>query len=122
MATPLETFEAYIVAWNTPDDSARQFLLEKCWAEDGIYCDPTAFVKGRQALKEHIGGFQNSFAGSRIELRSGLDIHHNKLRFAWTLINREGKTLTEGLDFGELDQDNRLKSITGFFGPLPALV
>lgn len=121
MATPQETFEAYIAAWNTADPAECQQLLEQCWAEDGVYCDPQTLAQGRPALQDVIAGFQSNFAGSRIEPRSGLDIHHNRLRFAWVMVSRGGKTLTEGIDFGELDQDNRLKSITGFFGPLPSL-
>jgi hypothetical protein len=39
------------------------------WADDGVYCDPTALV--------------------------------------------------EGMDFGELGDDGRLKRIVGFFGPFP---
>ena len=31
----------------------------------------------------------------------------------------DGNVVTDGMDFGEVAPDGRLKSITGFFGPFP---
>jgi hypothetical protein len=71
----------YTGAWAEPDRERRQQLLERVWAEDGTYTDPTAHVAGRKALVDHIGGFFEQFVGARIELTSGIDAHHEKLRF-----------------------------------------
>src|SRR4051812_43260651 len=45
-----DVVDAYGAAWNEPDETARRKLLEHGWAGDGIYCDPTATVTGRDAL------------------------------------------------------------------------
>ena len=34
-------------AWAEPDRALRQQLLERVWAEDGTYTDPTAHIVGR---------------------------------------------------------------------------
>jgi hypothetical protein len=41
-------------------------------------------------------------------------------RFAWVMRNGDDVAL-EGIDFGELDPDGRIKRIVGFFGPFPPL-
>jgi len=115
--------DAYTAAWNEPNADARRALLEKAWADDGRYCDPTADVTGRDALVEHISGFQSnpSMKGFSIVVTSGIDAHHNGLRFTWAMNDASGKAVMEGIDFGVLADDGRLQSITGFFGPFPEL-
>jgi hypothetical protein len=115
--------DAYTSAWNEPDVDARRALLEKGWADDGRYSDPSADVTGRDALIEHISGFLSnpSMKGFSLSRTSAVDSHHHVLRFGWVLKNAEGAVVMEGIDFGVLDDDGRLQSITGFFGPMPEL-
>lgn len=119
MSSPQGPVAAYIDAWNTPDDARRRALLERAWADDGTYTDPTARVAGRAALHAHIGGFAHRFPSARFLLTSAVDTHHDLLRFGWRLIGQDGATLLDGVDFGELASDGRLRRIVGFFGPLP---
>jgi hypothetical protein len=116
-----ETVAAYAAAWNEPDEKARRVLLERSWTDDGVYCDPTARAEGRAALVGHIGGFHAQRPGHRIEMRSGVDEHDGMLRFAWRMVGPDGAVLLDGMDFGELAVDGRLKLIVGFFGPFPAV-
>jgi hypothetical protein len=95
--------------------------LPQAWADDGVYCDPTATVDGRDALVAHIGGFQAQLPGARIETSSGVDEHDGWLRFAWTMIGADGTPAMEGFDVGELGPDGRLRRIVGFFGPFPPI-
>ena len=119
-----EAVDLYGSAWAEPDEAKRREILEKAWAEDGVYTDPTAYVDGREALVQHIGGFltgQSAGDGPSIEIDSSVDVHHVKfLRFSWKMVAPDGKTvLSPGMDYGELDEDGRLKLIVGFFGPFP---
>ena len=114
-----EIVDAYGASWNEPDEGKRRALLEKSWADDAIYQDPTGRAEGRDALVAHIGGFHQMFAGSTIENTSGVDTHGSVLRFAWRMLDADGNVAIEGMDFGELAPDGRLASITGFFGPFP---
>jgi hypothetical protein len=114
-----ELITLYTRAWCEPGRALRQQLLERVWSEDGTYTDPTAHVAGRAALVDHIGGFFQQFPGARIELASGIDAHHAKVRFAWRMVLADGSVYVEGVDFAELSPDGKLHRIVGFFGPLP---
>jgi hypothetical protein len=119
MTSTEEIVLAYVAAWSETDEGKRRALLEKSWAENGTYTDPTVEVVGREALVQHIGGIHQRFAGHRILLTSGVDEHHGRLRFTWGMVSPEGSRVSEGIDFGEVDSDNRLIRITGFFGSVP---
>ncbi len=120
MASTQETVEAYGVAWNEGDEAARKRLLDKSWADGGTYTDPQSHAEGRDALSAVISGFQRQMADARIVATSGVDTHHGCLRFTWKVEGANGATLMEGIDFGELAEDGRIKRIVGFFGPPPA--
>jgi SnoaL-like domain len=115
-----EIVTTYGAAWNEPDDAKRAALLDKAWADDGIYNDPTATAFGRDALVAHIGGFHAVMPGHTIDLVSGVDAQGGFFRFAWVM--RKGDQIAlEGIDFGELAPDGRIHRIVGFFGPFPTL-
>ncbi len=123
-ANAQEAVDLYGSAWSEPDEAKRRAILEVAWAEDGVYTDPTAYVDGREALVQHIGGFltgRSAGNGPSIQIDSSVDVHHGKyLRFAWKMVGPDGKTvLSPGMDYGELDEEGRLKLIVGFFGPFP---
>ena len=115
---PSELIALYAGAWSEPDRALRHRLLERVWAEDATYTDPTAHDSGRSGLVDHIGGFFEQFPGARVELTSGIDAHHDKLRFTWRMVLGDGKVFVEGTDFGEMSPDGKLHRIVGFFGPL----
>ncbi len=119
MATTNEIVQAYMTAWNEPDETSRRQLLEKAWADDGRYTDPMSDAPGRDALVTLISQFQQQMPGASLAATSGIDEHHGRLRFGWKLTAPDGSTGMEGIDIGQLAEDGRLKSITGFFGPLP---
>jgi hypothetical protein len=114
-----EVVALYAAAWDEHDEAARRELLERSWADAGVYCDPTAVVEGREALVAHLGAFLASGAGARVVVTSGVDEHDGFLRFAWQVVGADGSLQFEGMDFGELDEDGRLRRIVGFFGPFP---
>lgn len=114
-----ETVAKYGAAWSEPDEAGRRRLLEEAWADGGVYRDPSAVAEGREALIAHIGNFRQAMAGHEIVLTSGVDVHGRHLRFAWKMRGPDGADAMEGVDFGELDDDGRLRSIVGFFGPWP---
>jgi len=111
--------ERYAAAWRETDAAARRTLLDTCWAEDGVYCDPLNPVEGRDGLSSLIGSFQEENPGARIDVVSGVDEHDGYLRFAWRMLAADGSIAVEGTDFGEVDGEGTLRRIVGFFGPLP---
>lgn len=118
---PDQTVLDYVRAWSTSDETERRALLQRAWTDGGVYCDPRSRVEGRAALNEHIAAFQRQRPGSRIPLASGVDAHHDVVRFRWVLLDESGQVALEGFDVGELDLDGRLKRINGFFGPFPPI-
>jgi hypothetical protein len=104
----------YLAAWNEADDDARQTILRKIWTDEGRYTDPQSDGQGQEALNQIIGGFHQSAPGSRFSLDGTIEYHHGCVHFAWALNLPDG-SLVNGMDFGEVTDDNRLSRIVGFF-------
>ena len=109
----------YIAAWNEPREALRREILKRCWADDAAYLDPNVELKGREALCEHISKLLSERPGARIEMMSGVDLHHNAFRFLWRLVRTDGSFGDTSIDFGEVDASARLTKIVGFFGGAP---
>ena len=109
----------YVSAWNEPDAATRLKILERCWADDAAYIDPNVDLRGRSALCEHISKMQAKRPGARIEMLSGVDLHHHVVRFLWRLVRADGSFGETSIDFGEVDANGRLTKIVGFFGEAP---
>ena len=116
-----KTVTQYMAAWNEPEATARSALLAQCWSDGGIYVDPGVSLAGRDALNAHIATVQASRPGARVEFMSGIDIHHDVVRFLWRLIRPDGTGGDISIDFGEVGPDGRLTRIFGFFGAPPPL-
>jgi hypothetical protein len=119
MATK-ETVEAYMAAWNEPDEAKRRSVLQRAWADGATYTDPMAHAAGIDEVIALVTQFQSQMPGAKIVQTSAIDEHHGRLRFGWAMKGPDGSTRMEGIDVGELAEDGRLRSILGFFGPLPA--
>lgn len=117
------SLDHYFAAWAASDESERRKHLEAGWADNATYTDPTADVRGREALVKHIGKFKVSpqAANFSIERSSAIDIHHRSFRFEWEMRDSSGKVLTPGIDYGEFDEDGKITKIVGFFGPFPKM-
>lgn len=114
--------EAYGRAWNERDPAARRALLQQAWTDDGSYVDPTmsAPVAGREAMIQHIGAFLEGRPGQYFEPAwIASDQHHGYLQMRWRLCGQNGQVDLEGVDFGELGSDGRIKRSTGFFAIEP---
>jgi hypothetical protein len=116
-----ETVKIYCDAWSEMDIDKRRQLLERVWVEEGTYTDPVSHVEGRDALVNRITAHFQKFPGTQIVPSSHADLHHGMIRFTWKFIGADGKVRNEGIDFGELTSDGRLRKIVGFFGPVKPL-
>ena len=112
-----ELVDTYIAAWNETDETKRRDLIEQCWNETGTYTDPMLDVAGRDGLFGAISGFQSQMPGASIDLTSGIDQHHDRVRFGWKLVG--GPQEIEGIDVAQVAGDGRLASIVGFWGVNP---
>jgi hypothetical protein len=119
MAGIQDIVDAYGDAWNESDRDERRRLLEKAWADDGTLVNSEQTVVGRDALMDLIDDFQKGQPWARMEFTSDPEEHHGSLRITWALVRSDGTRVEEGVDFGEVGEDGRLRKIVTFFGLLP---
>ncbi|HEV8616974.1 MAG TPA: nuclear transport factor 2 family protein [Methylomirabilota bacterium] len=119
MSDLTDLVDTYLAMWNETDPEKRRQHIERAWARDGRYVDPLIEAEGHAALGEMVTGVQVKFPGHRFRRTSGIDTHHDHLRFGWELVAPDGSIVVAGLDVGTLTADGRLRGITGFFGEIP---
>ena len=113
------TVDTYLSAWSEPDPQRRATLIEAVWTDDGRLIDPPLAAEGHAGISEMAAALQSQFPGHHFRRASGVDAHHDQLRFAWELVGPDGSVALIGLDVGETAPDGRLQRIAGFFGDLP---
>jgi SnoaL-like domain len=110
---------AYDAAWNESNVAERARLLARSLTDDAELVEPSGRFRGRQAVDERIAGFSERFPGARVTITSGIDEHHGFARYAWSIGAADGEAILEGIDIVERGEDNRLRRVVMFFGPLP---
>ena len=116
-----ETVIGYVAAWNETDPAKRRAIIARTWAEDGSYLDGHRDSIGHEAIDGMIAAVQEHFPGYRFRLSSGIDAHHDRVRFSWTAGGQPDTPLFfGGTDFAVLAPDGRLRAVTGFTDAMPA--
>ena len=110
--------DLYIDMWNEEDADRRAALIDAAWTEDASYADPLLEAEGHDALSAMVAAVHGHYPGCRFRRRSDVDAHHDRVRFAWDLVQPDGAVFVAGIDVGEVADDGRLRRITGFFGEL----
>lgn len=110
--------DRYLAAWNATDTGARRAALEAAWTPDCRFTDPMADTTGYDELTAFMEGVQAQFAGHRFVLSSNVDAHHDLVRLTWDLVGPDGAVAAVGHDTLTLAADGRVRTVTGFFGPL----
>lgn len=110
--------KTYTQAWRETDVVKREKLLEKIWAPNGIYIDSQSTIKGRQKLSEYMGLVMQMNPSNRTVELSTVESRDGVFRFAWRSVMPDGTVHNEGMDFGELDGNGRIRRLVIFFGAL----
>ncbi|GAC1591914.1 MAG: hypothetical protein NVS3B21_10930 [Acidimicrobiales bacterium] len=108
-----------LAALTETDEAKRAVLIEHAWAEDGSLTDPPLAGEGHAGINDFAKVVCEHYAGQRFRRISGVDVHHNRLRYAWALVTADGTVTMTGTDVGDIAPDGRLRTVTGFFGDLP---
>jgi hypothetical protein len=117
-----ETIADYIAAWNETDAGRRRAIIERTWTDEGSYLDPHRGGAGHAAIDAMIAAVQERFPGYRFRLSSGIEAHHDRVRFSWNAGGTETAPLFfGGTDFAVFDEDGRFQMVTGFTGAMPSL-
>jgi hypothetical protein len=53
-----------------------------------------------------------------MDRQSRIDGYGDVLRFAWAIVGPEGDVAIQGVDVVSVNDDGRIRSVTGFFGEL----
>jgi hypothetical protein len=122
MSSVNETVAGYIAAWNESDGGRRRDLIARTWGEDGSYLDAHREGTGHAAIDAMIAAVQERFPGYRFRLSSGIEAHHDRVRFSWSAGGTEQALLFfGGTDFAMLADDGRLRAVTGFTDAMPSV-
>jgi hypothetical protein len=113
------TVDTYLAMWNETDPGRRAEHIRRAWTEDGRYVDPLLEAEGHAALGDMVAGVHEQFPAHRFRRTSGIDTHHDQVRFGWELAAPDGAVAVAGVDLGSLSDDGRFRAIAGFFGELP---
>jgi len=113
------TVDTYLAMWNETDSGRRADLIERAWNENGRYVDPLNEAEGHGSLSDMVAAAQQQYPGHRFRRTSGIDTHHNQVRFTWEVTGPDGALTVAGTDVGVLGSDGRLEQIAGFFGDVP---
>ena len=116
-----EAVVRYLAAWNEPEPKRRRELVAKAWTDDGTYVDAAREGRGHDSLDSMLATAQGHFPGYRLRLASGVETHHDYIRFSWVAGGTaEAPLYIKGTDFAVVGSDGRLKSVVGFIDAAPA--
>ncbi len=114
-----DALSIYFAAWNEPDPDERRRLLARSVTDDAELVDPTGRSQGVDGLAERIGRYQSAAPGTKVVPASGVDAHNDVVRYAWKIVDSQGRDVMEGLDVVKRVDDGRLQRILMFHGSLP---
>lgn len=120
MSDVTELVQRYLAAWNETDAAARRAVLADVFAEDAVYTDPLASVRGRDGLDATIAAVQAQFGGLVFSLGGAVDAHHDIARFTWHLGPEGGEPVVIGFDVAVIGEDGRIRQVLGFLDKVPA--
>ena len=108
---------AFVAAWNTRDEAERRRLLERCWAEDGVFIHSSGEFAGRKAQESNIRSSVEQWPdGAHVEI-SPVEEHHRWLEYTWRILRPDGSLFAAGMHVAKRAADGRLQKVINF--PIP---
>lgn len=116
-------YDPYLAAWNRESPDERRQELEQVWPQQAAYVDPTADVKGQDALLAVIDAYVNGFDGRAIVIDEVGQKTNDWFWVTWAIRDSANENdLVLGMDFCQLDEEGEnLLYLFSFFGDLPAV-
>jgi SnoaL-like domain len=93
MSDPTTIVRTYIDMWNETDPGRRRQLVAEALTDDASYLDPIMAGNGTDEISAMIGAAQAQYPGHRFELVAGPDVHHDRVRFTWSLGSPAGEPI-----------------------------
>jgi len=117
MVDPATVVRTYVEMWNETDPHRRRELVSATLTEDASYLDPIMEGNGAEEISNMISAAQSQYPDHRFELVAGPDVHHDRVRFTWSLGSPAGEPIAVGVDFATMADDGRMRDVTGFLEP-----
>ncbi len=118
MSTLSPCFDAMLAAWNERDPAKIRGHLDTALSPNVIFADPNNCTVGVEEFEDMIRRFRDKWPNARSERTSGFDTHNNRYRYKWLVTVAEGQSLP-GMDVAEIDDQNLVVRVDGFFCPVP---
>jgi hypothetical protein len=112
--------ENYFSIWNEPDPALRDRLVTITFTDDATHLGPWLAGEGHDGIAALATQLREHLGDHRFQRTGNIDAHHDRVRFSWEIVPAPGAPLfAAGTDFGKLDEDGRLQSITTFLDVVP---
>lgn len=119
MSSGTQHIDTMLSGWNTRDEGALRQVVDASLSDDLEFCDPDNDIRGHAAFIEMVKAFWAKHGECEISRSSGIDAHHDRARYAWSIKWPDGR-IFEGFDAVALDPSSgKVRRVDGFFGQLP---
>jgi SnoaL-like domain len=123
MSNANEAVVRLLKTWRELDAKRRRDLAAQTFTEDGTYIDRVREGRGHDGIDAMIAKVQAQYPGYSVYLASGIDAHHDCVRFSWVGGGTaEAPLYYKGTDFAVIADDGRFKSVIGFTDAAPVPV
>ena len=114
---PLEAYAAYSHAWEPGSPDERIALLERGWAQDGVFVveDEPEDLVGREALLAYIAGSHEQMPGLSISETSAPKMLGGRMLVRWVATETSAEQTFVGTDVIEFAEDGRIARLTMFY-------
>ncbi len=110
---------AFVAAWNTRDEAERRRLLERCWAEDGVFIHPSGQFEGREMVLDTMARMSGSWPdGAQVRISRVVECG-GWLYYCWEILRANRSVHAAGVHVAERSGDGRLRKLINFAGPPP---
>lgn len=111
-----ETWETYVASWKAKTENDKRALFEKSLAPNCQYQDPLVTATGWDELVAYMLDFHQQIPGGHFVTTYFLG-HNNKSIARWEMKNGDNIVLSDGISYGEYDEQGALVAMIGFFDP-----
>ena len=119
MSDPAVIARAYLETWNEIEDTKRQSLLKKYWADEATYVDPLMSADGSEKISGLVSGVHRRFPGFRFRLTGTPNGYGKYVRLSWSLGPDGAEPPIEGSDVVVVDEGH-IRQVIGFIDRSPS--
>lgn len=107
--------DAFLSAWNEPDESKRRRLLEEAATDDVSFHDAYSCTTSREDLVAHLAAVQRFMPGMTLAREGELSLCQGTAFGAWIAKGPDGAIRSRGTNVYRLSPDGKIRNVTGFW-------